>query len=61
MATKRIPIFECMECGHKFYSAKAAERASFGDDGCPGCGSTDIDLPRTQRERQIGTYQEVVQ
>ena len=41
---KRVPLFACQECGHKFYSAKAAERAMHGDDGCPRCGGTDIDL-----------------
>jgi hypothetical protein len=43
MASKRLPLFACCECGHKFYSAAAAERASFGDSGCPGCGGSDID------------------
>lgn len=32
----------CLECGRKFKTAKAAERASM--KGCPGCGGTDIDL-----------------
>lgn len=36
--------FVCQECGWRFKSARAAERAAFGDDGCPGCGSSDIDL-----------------
>jgi hypothetical protein len=40
----KVPIFQCMECGRKFYTAKAAERASFGDSGCPGCGGSDIDI-----------------
>lgn len=35
--------FICMECGKKFYTVAAAERASFGDNGCPGCGGSDID------------------
>jgi len=34
--------FECQECGRKFKSVKAAERAS--SNGCPRCGSTDIDI-----------------
>jgi hypothetical protein len=38
--------FACMECGHKFKTIKAAERASFGDKGCPKCGGSDIDLAR---------------
>ena len=36
--------FACMECGHKFKTVKAAEKAAFGDDGCPKCGGSDIDL-----------------
>ncbi len=40
----RIPLYACLECGRKFYSTRAAEKASFGDDGCPGCGGSDIDL-----------------
>lgn len=36
--------FACMECGHKFKTIKAAERASFSVKGCPGCGGSDIDL-----------------
>lgn len=35
-------MFACMECGHKFRTTKAAERAIM--DGCPECGGTDIDL-----------------
>lgn len=42
--TKKIPLFQCQECGRKFYSTTAAERASFGDNGCPGCGGSDIDI-----------------
>lgn len=40
---RRKALFQCMECGRTFYSAKSAERAAFGDSGCPGCGSSDID------------------
>jgi predicted nucleic acid-binding Zn-ribbon protein len=36
--------FACVECGHRFRTVKAAERAAFGADGCPKCGSADIDL-----------------
>jgi len=39
---RRNAKFECGECGKKFYSAKAAWRASIGDFGCPKCGSSDI-------------------
>ena len=40
----KTPQFECQECGQKFFSAKAADLAAFGEEGCPGCGGTDIDL-----------------
>lgn len=36
--------FACMECGYKFRTIKAAERAAFGELGCPKCGGSDIDL-----------------
>lgn len=36
--------FACMECGHRFPTLKAAERAAFGPNGCPKCGAADIDL-----------------
>lgn len=35
-------MFACQECGHKFRSTKAAERASM--NGCPKCRGVDIDL-----------------
>ena len=35
-------MFKCLECGKKFKTAKAAERASF--NGCPKCGGCDVDL-----------------
>lgn len=38
----RIPEFECLECGKKFYNAKAAEKAS--NEGCPKCGGSDIEI-----------------
>lgn len=38
--------FACMECGYRFKTIKAAEKASFGPDGCPQCGGADIDLSR---------------
>jgi hypothetical protein len=34
--------FACQECGRKFRSVKAAEKAAF--NGCPKCGGVDIDL-----------------
>lgn len=35
--------WQCLECGKKFSSAAAAERAAMSDRGCPGCGGSDID------------------
>ena len=40
---EKQPEFVCLECGHKFYSAHAAEVAAF-DDGCPDCNSSDIEV-----------------
>ncbi len=37
-------MFKCNECGKKFKTVKAAERAAFGDNGCPKCGGSDIDI-----------------
>lgn len=34
--------FKCMECGRKFRTVAAAERAA--DRGCPKCGGVDIDV-----------------
>lgn len=43
--------FACMECGHRFRTVKAAEKASFGPDGCPKCGGSDIDLAEPKEGR----------
>ena len=40
---ERQPEFVCLECGHKFYSVHAAEKAAFGD-GCPSCSGSDIEV-----------------
>ena len=40
-------MFKCLECGRKFRTAKAAEKAA--NDGCPGCGGVDIDLDVEER------------
>jgi len=53
MTTLKIPLFECQECGHKFFSVKAAERASSGDSGCPGCGGSDIDTYTGRKIREV--------
>ena len=42
LAKTKTSGFKCMECGKKFRTVKAAERASF--NGCPGCGGLDVDL-----------------
>jgi len=44
MRRGEIPLFKCQECGHLFYSVKAAERATFGESGCPRCHGSDIDI-----------------
>ena len=36
------PFAKCMECGRKFATVKAAERAV--SQGCPGCGGSDVDI-----------------
>lgn len=41
--------FQCMECGKKFRSVKAAENAQ--QNGCPKCGGTDIDLAEHEEDR----------
>lgn len=38
---KKAPLYQCLECGQKFYSVRAAERAQ--SEGC-SCGGCDIDL-----------------
>jgi hypothetical protein len=38
-------MYACLECGRKFKTTKAAERAA--DKGCPGCRGADIDLEVT--------------
>ena len=43
-ATKTSTHFACQECGHKFRTLHAAERASFGPEGCPEFGGSDIDF-----------------
>ncbi len=53
MATKRKPLLECLECGKKFYIIKAAEKASYGARGCPGCGGVDIDVYVEKKTRAL--------
>ncbi len=35
-------LFRCMECGRNFYGVFATVKMA-REDGCPGCGSTDVD------------------
>lgn len=35
-------MFKCQECGRKFKTTKAAERAA--NNGCPRCGEVDVDI-----------------
>jgi len=39
----RKPIAKCNECGKRFYTEKAAERAMLGPKGCGKCGGADIE------------------
>lgn len=52
-AVKRDSGFACQECGHRFRTLKAAEKAAFGDDGCPKCGSSDIDLSQHSSDSTV--------
>jgi hypothetical protein len=47
--------FYCQECGYGFRTVKAAEKASFGDAGCPKCGGGDIDLGRPDKREDTKT------
>lgn len=47
--------FFCQECGHKFKTVRAAEKASFSDRGCPGCGGSDIDIGPPRNEPKGAT------
>lgn len=49
--SKPEPLFACRECGHKFFTVAAAERAASGSDGCPGCGGSDIEIYVSPRVR----------
>jgi predicted nucleic acid-binding Zn-ribbon protein len=42
-------MWKCLECGRKFRTTKAAERAA--NNGCPKCGSVDIDLDVEERKQ----------
>ena len=38
-------MFACLECGRRFRTPRAAERAAL--EGCPECGGVDIDIVPT--------------
>jgi hypothetical protein len=43
-------MWKCLECGRKFRTTNAAERAA--NNGCPNCGGVDVDLDvETPQER----------
>ncbi len=44
--------YYCQECGRGFKTAKAAQKASFSDSGCPGCGGSDIDVGKPQHTKR---------
>ena len=50
-------MFSCQECGRKFKTTKAAERAS--RNGCPKCGGVDIDLAPPTDEQIERAYDKV--
>ena len=49
-------MFACQECGRKFKTAKAAERAA--RNGCPKCGGVDIDID-TYENREAKAHEEL--
>jgi predicted nucleic acid-binding Zn-ribbon protein len=53
-------MFKCLECGTRYRTAKAAEKAA--RDGCRKCGGVDIDVdvdaPSEASQRQTTNTQE---
>lgn len=47
--------FQCLECGKKFRTVKAARRSA--DVGCPGCGGVDIDTTTAEEQKQLDAEQ----
>ena len=43
-------MYKCQECGKKFKTTKAAQKAS--NDGCPKCGGCDIDIDVEIKQEQ---------
>lgn len=48
--------FRCQECGRKFKTARAAERAA--NNGCPRCGGVDIDIDTDDKPVQHNDEEE---
>jgi ssDNA-binding Zn-finger/Zn-ribbon topoisomerase 1 len=46
--TRTIKDWACQECG-KLLTLKQAEKATYGCDGCPKCGGSDIFLASTEQ------------
>ena len=46
--TTKIKDWACQECG-KLLTLKQAEKASYGCDGCPKCGGSDIFLASVEQ------------
>lgn len=51
MTTKNEEDFYCQECGKRFRTVKAAEKAF--SVGCPKCGGCDIDQGKRQEGASI--------
>lgn len=49
-------MFSCMECGHKFRTVRAAEKAF--SQGCPKCGGSDIDLTPVKAKPKSKEYRD---
>lgn len=43
-------MFKCLECGRRFRTVKAAERAA--SEGCPDCGGVDIDIDTDSHQKR---------
>jgi hypothetical protein len=46
-------MWKCLECGRKFRTVRAAERAA--NDGCPNCGGVDVDIDVESRPERPKT------
>jgi predicted nucleic acid-binding Zn-ribbon protein len=48
--------FRCMECGRRFRTVRAAERAA--NEGCPKCGGVDIDIDTDDKPQAVKDEEE---